>query len=54
MITIHDVKHPEQAIPSRSTIMQVLDWDVIAVKGAPDIVLSLCSHYQTVRDVSNR
>ena len=26
------------------------NWDVIAVKGAPDIVLDLCTKYQDIKD----
>ena len=26
------------------------DWDVIAVKGAPDVVLNLCTAYQAMDD----
>ena len=52
MITVHDVKHPQPDDPSPFYDMNVLDWDVIAVKGAPDVVLGFCSHYQTTRDVS--
>ncbi|MCK7526914.1 MAG: hypothetical protein MZV64_59590 [Ignavibacteriales bacterium] len=47
MITIHDVDQPASAATSRrSTTKQHKDWDVIAVKGAPDMVLNLCTHYQ--------
>jgi len=52
MITVHDVKHPEPGDASPFYDMNVLDWDVIAMKGAPDVVLGLCSHYQTIKDVS--
>ncbi|MFH1183774.1 MAG: cation-translocating P-type ATPase [Chloroflexota bacterium] len=52
MITVHDVKHPEPGDPSPFYDMNVLDWDVIAMKGAPDVVLGLCSHYQTIKDMA--
>ncbi|HTP01776.1 MAG TPA: cation-translocating P-type ATPase [Anaerolineales bacterium] len=50
MITIHDVKNPrpDDASPFRDRRQQ--DWDVIAVKGAPDVVLELCTRYQTRAD----
>jgi Ca2+-transporting ATPase len=52
MITVHDVKHPRPDDPSPFYDKQVVDWDVVAVKGAPDIVLGLCSQYQTMADVT--
>ena len=50
MITVHDVKdpQPEDASPFHDTKQR--DWDVIAVKGAPDIVLELCTRYQDRTD----
>ncbi len=50
MITIHDVANPspEDASPFRD--QKVRNWDVIAVKGAPDVVLDLCTRYQTCED----
>ncbi|HEY5983689.1 MAG TPA: cation-translocating P-type ATPase, partial [Anaerolineales bacterium] len=50
MITIHDVKNPQPGDPSPFYDKQQLDWDVIAVKGAPDVVLGLCTDYQTMED----
>ena len=52
MITVHDVKHPEPGDASPFYDMQALDWDIIAMKGAPDVVLGLCSYYQTMQDVA--
>jgi Ca2+-transporting ATPase len=51
MITIHDVRHPKPQDPSPFYDEQHKNWDVIAVKGAPDIVLELCTHYQGMDDV---
>ena len=50
MITIHNVSEPDpnDLSPFRNKLMQ--DWDVVAMKGAPDLVLDLCSHYQTMDD----
>ncbi|HET9905621.1 MAG TPA: cation-translocating P-type ATPase [Anaerolineales bacterium] len=45
MITIHDVRSPRAHDPSPFD-EQLKDWDVIAVKGAPDVVLELCTQYQ--------
>ncbi len=50
MITIHDVTKPNPNDPSPFTNESHKDWDVIAVKGAPDIVLTLCSKYQGMDD----
>ena len=50
MITIHDVAAPRPEDPSPFTNENHKDWDVIAVKGAPDVVLELCTHYQDIHD----
>jgi Ca2+-transporting ATPase len=50
MITIHNVSEPDPNDLSPFRNYKMLDWDVIAMKGAPDIVLDLCSHYQTMDD----
>jgi len=50
MITIHDVAKPSKEDISPFYDDKLLGWDVIAVKGAPDVVLNLCSHYQTIKD----
>jgi Ca2+-transporting ATPase len=50
MITIHDVRAPRSHDPSPFVDEQHKDWDVIAVKGAPDIVLELCTQYQSMDD----
>jgi Ca2+-transporting ATPase len=52
MITVHDVKHPVADDASPFYDEGHLDWDVIAVKGAPDVVLGFCSHYQDMHDVA--
>ena len=52
MITIHNVSEPDPNDLSPFHNNKMLDWDVIAVKGAPDIVLDLCSRYQTMDDTS--
>ncbi len=50
MITIHDVgnPHPEDISPFYDTKFK--GWDVIAVKGAPDVVLDLCTQYLGMDD----
>ncbi len=52
MITIHEVSepHPEDISPFYSD--EVRNWGVIAVKGAPDLVLDLCTRYQTMDNQS--
>ena len=50
MVTVHNITRPaeEDSSPLHEDLKQ--QWYAIAVKGAPDIVLSLCTHYQTVDD----
>jgi Ca2+-transporting ATPase len=50
MITIHDVRTPRPHDPSPFVDEQHKDWNVIAVKGAPDVVLGLCTRYQALDD----
>jgi Ca2+-transporting ATPase len=50
MITIHDVATPRAEDPSPFTDEQHKNSDVIAVKGAPDVVLELCTQYQDMDD----
>jgi Ca2+-transporting ATPase len=50
MITIHDVVTPRTEDPSPFTNETSKDWDVINVKGAPDVVLDLCTQYQDIND----
>ena len=52
MVTIHDIKNPSAGDLSPFNDGQMRDWDVIAVKGAADVVLNLCTHYQTLDDKS--
>jgi P-type Ca2+ transporter type 2C len=52
MVTIHDVATPRPEDPSPFTNESLKDWDVIAVKGAPDIVLQLCTQYQAMNDLT--
>ncbi|MCL5612282.1 MAG: cation-translocating P-type ATPase [Chloroflexi bacterium] len=52
MVTVHDVRNPKPEDPSPFYDKKIRSWDVIAVKGAPDVVLDLCTRYQTMNDVS--
>jgi Ca2+-transporting ATPase len=48
MVTIHAVEDPDTADISPLTAEAKREWHIIAVKGAPDVVLNLCSHMQTI------
>lgn len=50
MVTIHRITdpHPEDISPFYDQSQR--DWYVVAVKGAPDMVLELCSHYQRMNN----
>jgi Ca2+-transporting ATPase len=50
MITIHHMKHPHPDDASPFYDMKVRGSHLIAVKGAPDVVLDLCTGYQTIQD----
>ncbi len=50
MITIHDVDNPRADDLSPFYDNKYLGWDVVAVKGAPDMVLDLCNRYQGMDD----
>jgi Ca2+-transporting ATPase len=54
MITIHDVKNPKPEDASPFHDRKARNWDVIAVKGAPDVVLELCTRYQSINDVPKK
>lgn len=50
MITINDVDVPKVEDLSPFTDEHYKDWDIITVKGAPDMVLNLCTQYQDMDD----
>ncbi len=50
MITVHDITNPNPGDFSPFYDMKHKDWEVIAVKGAPDVVLELCTKYQAMND----
>ncbi len=50
MITIHDVDNPRPEDISPFYDNKHKGWDVIAVKGAPDVVLGLCTQYLDMGD----
>ena len=51
MITVHDVVTPRAEDPSPFTDDESKGWEVIDVKGAPDVVLDLCTQYQDMNNV---
>ncbi len=50
MITIHNVIDPRPDDLSPFLDSKYQGWDVVAVKGAPDLVLELCNRYQAMDD----
>ena len=49
MVTIHAVESPEdQDISPLEKEDEKREWYIVAVKGAPDVVLDLCSHVQSI------
>ena len=52
MLTIHDITEPDPQDVSPFKDAKLRGWDVIAVKGAPDMILDLCTSYQTIDDKS--
>ncbi|MFZ5902913.1 MAG: cation-translocating P-type ATPase [Chloroflexota bacterium] len=52
MITIHEVSKPHPGDISPFHTDEVRNWGVVAVKGAPDLVLDLCTRYQKMDDES--
>jgi len=52
MVTVHEVSKPAPEDISPFYTEEMREWSVIAVKGAPDLVLDLCTRYQTMDDQS--
>ncbi|GAB4446078.1 MAG: HAD-IC family P-type ATPase [Anaerolineales bacterium] len=50
MITVHDVSLPDPNDFSPFYEEKYKGWDVIAMKGAPDIVLDMCTQYLDIND----
>jgi Ca2+-transporting ATPase len=50
MITIHDISQPDPNDFSPFYEEKYKGWDVIAMKGAPDIALDLCTQYLDIND----
>jgi len=54
MVTIHSVKNPKIEDLSPFEDETYKGWQVIVVKGAPDVVLKLCTHIQPMDDGAPR
>jgi Ca2+-transporting ATPase len=55
MVTVHAVEEPEDNdISPLKSGDEKREWHIIAVKGAPDVVLGLCSHVQTIENGDER
>jgi Ca2+-transporting ATPase len=50
MITVHDIIEPKPDDFSPFYDKKHKGWDIIVVKGAPDVVLELCTSYQAMND----
>ncbi len=50
MTTLHRVQDPRPEDPSPFYDLSRKEWEVVATKGAPDVVLELCSQYQDMQD----
>ncbi len=50
MVTIHSIHDPQPEDSSPLYDEALKQWYAIAVKGAPDVVLHLCTDYQTIDD----
>ena len=50
MVTIHSIRNPRTEDISPFYDEQNREWLAITVKGAPDMVLNLCTHYQRMDD----
>ena len=55
MVTIHSVEEPEETdISPLKKEDEKREWYIVAVKGAPDVVLDLCSYIQTIDNQDER
>jgi Ca2+-transporting ATPase len=50
MVTVHAIKQPEASDVSPFLDQKQQAWYVVAQKGAPDVVLERCTHYQNRED----
>jgi len=52
MTTIHKIKSPQPEDASPFYDSRLREWEVAAIKGAPDVILDLCTYYQRIDDTS--
>jgi Ca2+-transporting ATPase len=52
MVTVHAIKQPDAGDVSPFLDQKQQAWYVVAQKGAPDVVLERCTHYQSRDDVA--
>jgi len=50
MTTIHKIRQPRPEDPSPFYDESLKEWEVAGTKGAPDVILDLCSNYQCMDD----
>jgi Ca2+-transporting ATPase len=50
MTTLHKIKSPRPEDVSPFYDMDLQEWEVAAIKGAPDVILDLCTQVQTMGD----
>jgi Ca2+-transporting ATPase len=50
MTTIHTIRQPRPEDASPFYDESLKEWEVAGTKGAPDVILDLCSHYQCMDD----
>jgi Ca2+-transporting ATPase len=50
MTTVHKILAPDPDDVSPFYDKNLQEWEVAAIKGAPDVVLNLCTHYQSMND----
>ena len=50
MTTVHKILQPSPEDPSPFYDDEMQAWEIAAIKGAPDVILELCTHYQKMDD----
>ncbi len=50
MTTVHKILEPRPEDVSPFYDSSLREWEVAASKGAPDVILERCTHYQTIKD----
>lgn len=50
MTTVHKIMRPSPDDPSPFYDDALQEWEIAAIKGAPDVILDLCTHYQKMDD----